>query len=413
MAAAPIQNPKQEFWGVLALALGFGLVGIDRFLISTMFPTIAHDLHLSYGGIGVITGALAIAWGFAALIMGNLSDRIGQRIVLTGALIVFSLLIGTSGLATSLLGLVFVRVLMGFADGAYTPASIAATIAVSPEERHGRTVGLQQTTLVLFGLGLAPILVGYLLHFMSWRLIFSIFLIPGLLLAFMLWKVIPSASATAETPKKRFVASESLEAWKSVLAYRNIWVLMGCMLCWLTCLVTTSALLPSYMLDYLKIDTAHMGQVMSAIGLGAAAGAVLLSWLSDTFGRKPVMLLGAIGASLCLYRLHTIGPNPASLFLWLFLVHLFNNGLITLTVGPICTETVPVGLMATASGVVIAIGEFFGGGLAPILAGQMAERFGIQNILWLPQATLAGGFLLCLFLIETLPAKAHARSAKA
>ena len=43
----------------------------------------------------------------------------------------------------------------------------------------------------------------------------------------------------------------------------------------------------------------------------------------------------------------------------------------------------------------------------------MAERFGIQNILWLPQATLAGGFLLCLFLIETLPAKAHARSAKA
>ena len=387
MAAAPIQNPKQEFWGVLALALGFGLVGIDRFLISTMFPTIAHDLHLSYGGIGVITGALAIAWGFAALIMGNLSDRIGQRIVLTGALIVFSLLIGTSGLATSLLGLVFVRVLMGFADGAYTPASIAATIAVSPEDRHGRNVGLQQTTLVLFGLGLAPILVGYLLHFMSWRLIFSIFLIPGLLLAFMLWKVIPSASATAETPKKRFVASESLEAWKSVLAYRNIWVLMGCMLCWLTCLVTTSALLPSYMLDYLKIDTAHMGQVMSAIGLGAAAGAVLLSWLSDTFGRKPVMLLGAIGASLCLYRLHTIGP--------------------------ICTETVPVGLMATASGVVIAIGEFFGGGLAPILAGQMAERFGIQNILWLPQATLAGGFLLCLFLIETLPAKPHARSAKA
>ena len=147
MAAAPIQNPKQEFWGVLALALGFGLVGIDRFLISTMFPTIAHDLHLSYGGIGVITGALAIAWGFAALIMGNLSDRIGQRIVLTGALIVFSLLIGTSGLATSLLGLVFVRVLMGFADGAYTPASIAATIAVSPEDRHGRNVGLQQTTL--------------------------------------------------------------------------------------------------------------------------------------------------------------------------------------------------------------------------------------------------------------------------
>jgi hypothetical protein len=52
--------------------LGFGLVGIDRFLISTMFPVIAKDLHLGYNYIDVITGALAIAWDLAALSMGNL-----------------------------------------------------------------------------------------------------------------------------------------------------------------------------------------------------------------------------------------------------------------------------------------------------------------------------------------------------
>ena len=89
-----------EFGAVIVLALGFGLVGIDRFLISTLFPVIARDLHLSYGDIGTITGALAIAWGIAALVMGNMSDHIGRRRVLTGSLIVFSLLIGASGLAT-------------------------------------------------------------------------------------------------------------------------------------------------------------------------------------------------------------------------------------------------------------------------------------------------------------------------
>jgi fucose permease len=59
--------------------------------------------------------------------------------------------------------------------------------------------------------------------------------------------------------------------------------------------------------------------------------------------------------------------------------------------------------MATASGVVIAVGELFGGGLAPIIAGQVAERFGIGHLLWLPIAALALGFILCLLLKETLP----------
>src|SRR5271156_5022150 len=104
-----IASQRSPFRTVAVLSLGFGLVGIDRFLISTMYPTIARDLHLGYSDIGTITGALAIAWGVAALIMGNLSDRIGQRPVLVVSLVVFSLLIGASGLAAGLAGLVLVR----------------------------------------------------------------------------------------------------------------------------------------------------------------------------------------------------------------------------------------------------------------------------------------------------------------
>src|SRR5580658_5891967 len=84
---------SQEFKAVAVMALGFGLVGIDRFLIATMYPVISRDLHLSYGDIGVITGALALAWGASALFTGNASDRIGRRTVLVGSLIVFALLI--------------------------------------------------------------------------------------------------------------------------------------------------------------------------------------------------------------------------------------------------------------------------------------------------------------------------------
>jgi predicted MFS family arabinose efflux permease len=389
---------RHEVFGVLILSLGFGLVGIDRFLISTMYPTIARDLHLGYGDIGTITGALAIAWGIAALIMGNLSDHIGQRRVLVGSLIAFSLLIGASGLAAGLAGLVLVRIVMGFADGAFTPASIAATIQLSPPERHGRNVGFQQTMLVLFGLGLSPLLVGALLHHgVDWRYIFSLFLVPGLIVAWQTWRIIPERASSDNSSR------DSLADWRSVLRFRNIRLLMAGMFCWLTCLITTSAFLPSYLVNHLKLQTGQMGTVMSAIGFGAMVGTIVLSALSDRIGRKPVMVLASVGALAGLVLLGSIGAAVDRLFLCLFAVHFFNNALITMTVGPVAAETVPPRLMATASGIVIATGELLGGGLAPILAGQVAERFGIEHILRLPIVMMVIGVLLCLAIRETRP----------
>ena len=149
-----------------------------------------------------------------------------------------------------------------------------------------------------------------------------------------------------------------------------------------------------------------MGSIMSAIGFGAMAGTIVLSWLSDSLGRKPVMILSSIGALIGLVLLGQADANVTVLFAILFMIHFCNNALITLTVGPIAAETVPVALMTTASGMVIAAGELLGGGLAPIIGGQVAERFGIDHILWLPIIMMGVGILLNLALKETHPEKA-------
>jgi predicted MFS family arabinose efflux permease len=196
----------------------------------------------------------------------------------------------------------------------------------------------------------------------------------------------------------------SLADWGIVLHYRNIRLLMGGMLCWLTCLITCSAFLPSYFVDHLKLDPGSMGSVMSAIGFGAMVGTIVLSAASDRVGRKPIMLACSIVTFAGLALLGIIGASPVLLFACLFVIHFCNNTLITMTVGPVAAETVPPALMATASGVVIATGELFGGGVAPIIGGQVAERFGIDHILWLPLVMMGVGVLLCTALRETRPA---------
>ena len=382
---------------VAVMALGFGLVGFDRFLISTMFPTIARDLHLNYSDIGTITGALAIAWGLSALVTGNLSDHIGRRRVIVGALLAFSLLIGANGLATGLVGLVVVRVLMGLADGAYTPTSIAATLEASAPGRRGLNIGIQQMMLPLCGLGIAPILVAALLSVIDWRHIFLIFVAPGLALAVAAALVLPRAPPRAAAQVRR----SGLGDWTAVLRVGNIRVAALMMLCWLTCLVTTSAFLPSYLIDYLHLPFGAMSGVMAAIGLGSTVGTLALPWLSDRWGRKPVMHLGTACALISLVALARSPAAVAPLFAALFSVHLFNNALITLTVGPLCHESVPASLAATASGLVIAVGELLGGGLAPAIVGHIAQRFGIEHVLIVPMAAMSVGLLLSFALHET------------
>jgi predicted MFS family arabinose efflux permease len=393
-----------EWKAVTLLCLGFGLVGIDRFMIMPLFPVIAKDLHLDYQDLGHITGVLAIAWGIAAIFMGNLSDRLGLRKIVIPAIVVFSLLAGLSGVATGVLSLMLIRAVMGLAEGAYTPASIVATIDASKPTRQGLNVGIQQTALPLFGLGIAPILVTQLLKVMPWHWIFAMVSIPGLLVAYLLYRTLrnPTPSTAAAHTSTH---DASIHKWSDVFKYRNIPLNMIGMLCWLTNLVVLSALLPSYLIDHLHLSLEQMGLVLSAIGFGGTLGTLIMPGLSDRLGRKPIMIVSVLGAAAGLYVLTHTGAEPYQLFASLFATLFFVFSLICLTVGPISAESVPATLMSTAAGIVIGTGEIFGGGIAPVIAGYVAQNFGIQYIMHLAAIALAIGLVVALSLKETAPCK--------
>lgn len=395
---------QYEWRAVALLSLGFGLVGIDRFMIMPMFPVMMKDLGLDYQDLGHIAAVLAVAWGVAAMFVGNLADHLGPRKVIIPALVVFSLLAGLSGLASGVGSLLAIRALMGFAEGAYTPASITATMEASKPSRHGLNVGIQQMAMPLLGLGLAPILVTQLLQFVDWRWVFLLVSVPGFIVAYLMFKVLrnPDAAVLAASTSTHDVSEHK---WTDIFRYRNVPLSMIGMLCWLTCLMVTSALLPNYLTDYLHLDVQQMGFVLSAIGFGASVGTVAMPALSDRIGRKPVMILSVLGAIGFLWLLMQSGPDPVWLFGVLFMTHFFNFSAICLTVGPISAESVPARLMATATGIVIGVGELFGGGAMPAIAGYVAKNFGIQYIMHLALGALSIGLVVVLFLKETAPCR--------
>jgi len=162
--------------------------------------------------------------------------------------------------------------------------------------------------------------------------------------------------------------------------HRAVLVNTATMLCYLTCLITLSAFMPNYLTDHLKLSMDQMGMVLSGQGVGSLVGMVVIPALSDRFGRKPLILIALIAEIVALGILPTIGAEPIKLFAALLVITFMNSGAIAITVGPLTSTAVPAALAASATGVVVGIGEIGGGAFAPAMAGALAHQMGITVI---------------------------------
>jgi MFS family permease len=394
---------KYEWRALLLLTIGFGLVGLDRFAINTLFPAMMRDMHLTYQDLGNIAAAQALTWGVAAALMGTVSDRFGRRAVIIPSILVFSMMAGFSGLATGIGSLLVLRALMGAAEGAYLPAHLAATIEASKPSRRGLNFGVQATGLPLFGLGIGPILTTQLLAVTgSWRWSFCIVALPGLVLAYLMYRVLRDTQGTvgaAEAP----TSSVTGGGWLDALRSRNVVLAVLIMMCVAGGLNIIIAMTPSYIVDFLDLGEQKMGFIMSSVGLGGLIGGLTLPALSDRIGRKPVLLAAAVGATAAAWGFSQAPGAPLLLFLLLTALATFSFGLIPINVGPLTIESSPAHLASTAIGLVAGFGEIVGGAAAPSLAGYIADHYGIEHVFTVAVITLGACAILVCFLKETRP----------
>lgn len=140
-------DTSYEWKAVTLLAVGFGLVGLDRWLIAPLFPSIMKDLNLTAQDVGNCIGVLGLSWGvFAALIFAGTAVMLyifrglgAQPLALFAVLFVASFF--TLGLVSLLSGPVATEA---------APVGLVSTSI-------GAVVGVGE----IFGGGIAPAMGGY------------------------------------------------------------------------------------------------------------------------------------------------------------------------------------------------------------------------------------------------------------
>ena len=403
-APAPKQwDTAYEFKVILVLSLAFGLVGLDRFILPVLFPSRAPDLGLTLQDLGNLVGILAVAWGVSAFAMGYLSDRLGRRKVLVPAVVIFSLMSALSGAATGLLSLLVIRAMMGAAEGPVASTGVAVAVEASHPSRRGMNNGIFQCMISLFGLALGPIIATQLLRFTTWEYVFMLVGIPGLILAGFMWFIVREPETTAagahghHAPRPTFT---------DLFKHRNVTLAMLTLMCAMTGIFVLAAMMPVYLETFLKLTPQQMGFVTSAIGFGGFLGQFGIPAISDIIGRKTATLMSFVVAAVFLYLFIGTGAESLTmLFALLFVAAMCNFGALAILAGPVAAEAAPVGMVASVAGLVIGAGEIFGGGVAPIIGGNIAQNHGIQYTLWFALGGQLLGIVIALLLKETAPRK--------
>src|ERR1700752_2904582 len=91
----------------------WGIVFLGRMSQMYLAPYFAPEFHLTHRQIGTLASAIAISWAASTFLLGALSDRVGRKVVLIPAVLLFSLLSCVSASAHSFTQLLFLRALMG------------------------------------------------------------------------------------------------------------------------------------------------------------------------------------------------------------------------------------------------------------------------------------------------------------
>ena len=150
------------------LCLMYGITYIDRNNVSTVASIFQRDLHLSNMQVGLVYSAFAYPYLIFQILGGWVSDRFGARIGLTVCGIIWGSATLLTGTVSSLAAVLFLRVMLGFGEGATFPMSTRAMSDWSPPKKRAFAQGITHASARL-GNALTPPLVAWLVVAVTWR----------------------------------------------------------------------------------------------------------------------------------------------------------------------------------------------------------------------------------------------------
>jgi ACS family hexuronate transporter-like MFS transporter len=161
-------------WTIIGLLFVITTINyMDRNLLGVLKPTIQGDLHFSETDYGNIVFAFSMAYAAGYASMGAFSDKVGVRIGLAVAAMIWCAASAAHGLVTSVAGFTAARIALGLGEGGNFPTCIKSVAAWFPVRDRAFATGIFNSGSNVGGL-LAPLIAAFVTTYWGWQAAFYV-----------------------------------------------------------------------------------------------------------------------------------------------------------------------------------------------------------------------------------------------
>ena len=369
-STSPAPAHPQGWLAFSVVAVGTVMATLDGNIVNVALPTLARELGAEVGPLQWVVNAYLLAITATLVLLGRLGDRLGQRALYTGGLVVFTAGSALCGLAPALGGLVAARVVQALGASAMMAIGPAIVTAAFPPGMRGRALGTVGTVVAL-GLTAGPPLGGLILSHLSWRWIFYVNVPVGIAGAAWALRVLPRGGGAAGGPL--------VDAALFRIPVFS-WGLVAGLLSY-AAMFSQTFLTPFFLARVLALAPGTLGLVLAAVPVALSVSSPFSGWVADRFGARALaaagMLLVAAGlVALSFARADaTVASVAARLALCGVGMGLFQAPNNALVMGALPRERLGSGggLLATARNAGMAAGVGLAGALVALRAGPGAS----------------------------------------
>ncbi|MDQ3595021.1 MAG: MFS transporter, partial [Pseudomonadota bacterium] len=159
-------------WGMLALVFfATTLNYIDRAALGVMQPILAKEMSWTAMDYANINFWFQVGYAIGFVLQGRLIDRVGVKRVFFCAVLLWSLATGAHGLATSAVGFMVCRFILGLTEAANYPACVKTTRLWFPAGERAVATGIFNAGTNV-GAMMTPMLLPLILHVWGWQAAF-------------------------------------------------------------------------------------------------------------------------------------------------------------------------------------------------------------------------------------------------
>lgn len=224
--SAPNNVPNSALPSLL-LKLTVGMIGMFAFLqvysIQAILPVLMSDLSATEVQAGVVVGATVMAIAIMSPFLGMLSDAVGRKVLVVGALLFLAIPTALIAFSPSIGWMTLFRFLQGLS----VPGITVVILAYIGEEFEGRAVTELMSFYVsgtVLGGFLGRFLLGHLHEFIGWRHGYFVMAAMTLIGAAWVAKTLPASKKFVPNPNFR----SAMATLKSHLT--NRYVITACLL---------------------------------------------------------------------------------------------------------------------------------------------------------------------------------------